>query len=330
MAYSSVLIEFLEVPNVDEQINILEDFLGINIIETFKAARAAAEQSELPFYESTSGRYYNFVSSLLVDAINLDANLTGQFTLDWSYGPDYSGIGNVLITANFSGAMFAIVTNTTSADITITNEIVIPPPENTVSPNVIDFNVVLGISGAAAKQLTIDTLLPWTITGTLPAWLSLSSLSGTGDAVVDVSPVNYLELAVGEYSTTFSVNIDGEAFVIIVNLKVIDFLKCPFEAGKLYFTQELDYLKFSSDTPETYIDFAIQIKTFKINTYEEIIYNRTYKFPLFQGKGDFHIGTIVHDLFEEIKELSDFVPDLKTNFSKTQSTGQEIATSQKN
>jgi len=326
MAFSSVLIEFNEVPNVDQQINILEDFLGINILETFKEARAAAEQSELPFYEATSDRYYNFVSSLLVDAINLDANLTGQFTLDWSNGPDYSGIGNVLITANFSGAVFAIVTNTTTADITITNEVYVPPV-NTVLPTPIDFNVVRGIAGAVAKPLNITTLLPWTITGTLPAWLTLPSLSGTGDAVVNATPVNYIDLAVGDYTTTFSVTIDGEVFPITVNLNVSNFIANPFEPGKIHFSQELDYLQFSSNTPATYIDFDIEIKVFKINTYEPIIYNRTYKFPLFQGKGNFHVGTIVHDLFEEIKELADFVPDLKTNYYKSQYRPAEIVVS---
>jgi hypothetical protein len=99
----------------------------------------------------------------------------------------------------------------------------------------------------------------------------------------------------------------------------------PFQAGKLYFTQELDYLEFNSPEPDTYIRFSIDIKTFKINTYEPVTYNRIYKFPLFQGKGEFHVGTIVHDLLEEVKELSDFVPNLKSNYYKTQYRPAEIS-----
>jgi hypothetical protein len=37
---------------------------------------------------------------------------------------------------------------------------------------------------------------------------------------------------------------------------------------------------------------------------------------LFQGKGEFHVGSIVHGLFEEIQELADFVPNFKSNYSK--------------
>lgn len=330
MSYSSVLIEFSDVPAVDEQINILEDFLGINILETFKAYRATAEQCELPVFVPEDypipDRWYGFVSSLLVDAINLDANISGQFTLDWSYGPDYSGVGNVLITANFSGAVFAVVTNTTTASITITNEVVVPV-ENTVSPTPINFNIVSGVDAVVAQPLTISTLLAWEITGILPAWLSLSSLSGTGDAVVDVIPIDYSALAVGDYSTTFAVIIDGETFDIVVNLSVSTFLVNPFAPGKIHFSQELDYLQFSSETSGTYIAFDIEIKVFKINTYEALIYNRTYNFPLFQGKGSFHVGTIAHDLFEEIQALTDFVPDLKTNYYKSQYRPAEIVVS---
>jgi len=112
-----------------------------------------------------------------------------------------------------------------------------------------------------------------------------------------------------------------------VNLHVSNFLENPFAPGKIHFSQELDYLQFSSETAGTYIDFTIEIKVFKINTYEPVIYNRTYKFPLFQGKGDFHLGTIVHDLFEEIQELSDFVPDLKSNYYKSQYRPAEIVVS---
>lgn len=330
MAYSSVLIEFSNVPAINQQINILEDFLGVNIIEIFKELRTTAEETELPVFAPASypypARYYGYISERYAEAINLDANLAGQFTLDWINGAEYSGIGSVLITANFSGAVFAVITNTTTADITITNEVVVPVV-NTVLPTPINFNVVLGIAGSAAKPLTINTVLAWNIIVALPSWLTLSSLSGTGNAVVDVLPVNYLGMSVGNYTTTLSVVIDGVPFEIVVNLSVSNFVINPFAPGKIHFSKELDYLNFSSGTPGTYIAFDIEVKVFKINTYEPIIYNRTYNFPLFQGKGNFHVGTIVHDLFEEIQELSDFVPDLKINYYKSQYRPAEITVS---
>lgn len=104
----------------------------------------------------------------------------------------------------------------------------------------------------------------------------------------------------------------------------VGFLENPFSSGNLYFTKALDFLKFNSTTPDTYISFDITIKTFKINTFEPLVYNRTYKMPLFKGKGEFHIGTIVHDLLEEINDLTDFVPHFKTNYYKTQYRPAEI------
>lgn len=329
MAYSSVLIEFNDVPSVDQEIHLLESTMLVNLYEVFKAFRSASGETESPFFapagDGFPDRYFGNVSYYYMSALDLDYNVSGGFTLDWYPGPDYAGTGSVLITANYSGAAFSVISNTTTADITIDNEVIVPI--STVLPTPIDFFVVKGVPGAASKPLTITTLSAWTIPSGLPAWLNLSSTSGTGDDVVDVIPVAYSAMAVGDYTTSISVNIDSEVFTIVINLKVLDFITIPFVAGKIHFSQELDYLKFTSTTPSTYIDFAIEIKVFKINTYEPIIYNRTYKFPLFQGKGDFHIGTIVHDLFEEIQELSDFVPDLKTNYYKSQYRPAEISIS---
>jgi hypothetical protein len=148
-----------------------------------------------------------------------------------------------------------------------------------------------------------------------PTWLQLSAINGSGNATVEVTPVNYTDLAAGNYNN-FDVVIGSLIFTVTVNLTVTNFFENPFSAGKLYFSQELDYLKFKSDTAGTYVAIAIEIKVFKINTYEPIIYNRPYKFPLFQGKGEFHVGSIVHGLFEEIQELADFVPNFKSNYSK--------------
>lgn len=329
MAYSSVLIEFNDVPDVDQEIHLLESTMLVNLYEVFKAFRSASGETETPFFVPAGGgfpdRYFGNVSFYYLSALDLDYNVSGGFTLDWYPGPDYAGTGSVLITANYPDAVFSVISNTTTADITINNEVIVPV--STVLPNPIDFFVVKGVPGAASKPLAITTLSAWTIPSGLPSWLNLSSTSGTGDAIVNVIPVDYSAMAVGDYATTISVNIDSEIFDIVINLKVLNFIEIPFGPGKIHFSQELDYLKFTSTTPSTYIDFTIEIKVFQINTYEPIIYNRTYKFPLFQGKGNFHVGTIVHDLFEEIQELSDFVPDLKTNYHKSQYRPAEISVS---
>lgn len=104
----------------------------------------------------------------------------------------------------------------------------------------------------------------------------------------------------------------------------VGFLENPFSSEGLYFSKALDFLKFNSAASGTYIYFDIAIKTFKMNSAAPILYNRTYKLPLFKGKGEFHVGSIVHDLLEEIINLSDFVPNFNTNYYKSQYRPAEI------
>jgi hypothetical protein len=99
----------------------------------------------------------------------------------------------------------------------------------------------------------------------------------------------------------------------------------PFAPAKIYFTKELKFLKFDSANVNTYIQFSIAITIFKINSDAPVTYTRNnYKLPLFQGKGEFHIGTIVHGLLYDIEKLEDFVPSLETNYFKNQYRPAEI------
>ena len=104
MAFSTVLIEFAEVPTLDQQINIFEVFFGINIIEVFKDFRSSAGECEIPYFFAEDypvpERYFGYISQNYSDAVSLDYNVAGQFTIDFSNGDENSGLGSVLITAN--------------------------------------------------------------------------------------------------------------------------------------------------------------------------------------------------------------------------------------
>lgn len=275
---------------------------------------------------SSSPGYTGFVSENYKTAFEEDYNTTLSFTVDAVDGAEGSGLGTVTITANYPNAIFYLVSTTANLNVTIINEVP-AVPVNSVTPLVLGFEVVTAIADATSQNITINTTEDWEIIDNLPSWLELSAISGTGNTVVTATPVNYAGLAAGSYNASFDVVIGLETFSITVNLTIFNFVQNPFSPGKLYFSEGLDYLKFNSETPGTFIAFNIEIKVFKINTYEPIIYNRPYKFPLFQGKGEFHIGSIVHGLFEEIQELSDFVPTFKINYSKPQYRPAEISVS---
>lgn len=297
------------------------------IFETQTQTPILWEEGEFLYYGPGSGIYNEFISDTFKEAFDIDYNSAGLFTVISTVGDTNSGLGSVLITANFDNAVFSEIANTAPATITISNQIA-TPEVGSVAPETISFNVIGNIENTEEKGITITTNEFWEVTSLLPDWLELYQLNGTGNSNITASLKNYASLESGVISETIEITILDVTFMVMVTLTIDRFITSPFAADKLYFTKALEYLKFNSATPNTYVQFSIEIKVFKINTDEPLIYNRNnYKFPLFQGKGDFHIGTIVHGLLDEIKELSDFVPDFDSNYYKNQYRPAEISIS---
>jgi hypothetical protein len=126
MARSSILITFTTVPNPDEAIVFQESLLNVDFFQTFKSSRLAARQTKIPLYKPSLDEYLGFISENYKAALNLDVNSSGLFTIVSTNGYAGSGIGTVLITANFPNAVFVEDVNTTTASITIVNEASVP------------------------------------------------------------------------------------------------------------------------------------------------------------------------------------------------------------
>jgi len=130
MAYSKITIQFNVVPSENDLIQINETSLGLNLYETFKEERLASGQVSLPVFYPDDGfhpdRYIGYVSNFYRSAFNLDYNSTSLFTVTIVNGPVNSGIGTVVITANYAGAIFSVLSETIDATITIENEAAIP------------------------------------------------------------------------------------------------------------------------------------------------------------------------------------------------------------
>lgn len=353
MAFSKITLQFVEVPPLDYVLEFLEDSLGITFTETFKENREAPNQADLPYYDALTNEYSESIAHGCRSALEIDYNGSGLFTISKVLGPIGTGLGTVIVQANFTNAVFQ---GTSDDYVSVLVENVFEDPGTGVDP---DFLFSPGTMVFSHNQNDPRPLQPITITGNgwkvvgKPNFILSSSTpgvtvasvtdgtgtyfvaSGSGDAIIGVGLDVFYDsntvFAPTDLAGTFGILKDDVAFGAInwtVNVyKLSDFLNNPFATGSLFFTKALDFLKFNSTTMGTYIYFDIEIKVFKINTYEPIVYNRNYKFPLFQGKGEFHIGTIVHDLLEEIKELADFVPNFKTNYHKTQYRPAEITIS---
>lgn len=359
MAYSKITLTWLTVPEIDNVLNLTESNLGINLFETFKTNRLEAGQVKIPLYldfshPSDPDTFNGYISSFYKTAFNLDYNATSLFTVTSIPGTEGSGLGTVIIEANYPNAVFSIINSTSDIEVLIENseEEPVEPlePVFSFSPANMSFlhlqNTprpfqIVSLTGnlwkiAAKPNFVLSSSTPGvTITSVTDGSGTYFVASGSGVASVGIALGEYYDsdtfFSSDDLAGTFSVlknNVffGGIDFTVSVT-RLSSFLSNPFSPGKLYFTKALDFLKFNSTTMGTYIYFDIEIKAFKINSYEPIIYNRNYKFPLFQGKGDFHIGTIVHDLLEEINNLAEFVPNFKTNYYKTQYRPAEITIS---
>ena len=72
------------------------------------------------------GYFNGFISSFYKTAFDLDYNASSLFTVIATSGAINSGLGTVVITANYSGAVFAGVSDNIDATITIENESAVP------------------------------------------------------------------------------------------------------------------------------------------------------------------------------------------------------------
>lgn len=267
--------------------------------------------------------YTEFISENYSVAVQSDFNSDNLFTIENFNGAEGSGIGNVKITANFANAFFSVPENFPFVIVHIYNEVIIP--DNNVIPDHLVFEVDKLVSGAMPKKISIianDN--SWNIVGPLPNWLKASAMSGNSAAEVNITPINYSSMDVGAYNYELTVNINSQVFKVPITLKVLGNIRNPYMEGNLYFTKEEKSLGFTSQYLNTYIHLELEIKTYKINSNDEAIYLRHYNLPLFQRKGEFYVGDIVEGLLDEIKQLSDFIPDFRSNYVKKQFRPAEI------
>lgn len=186
------------------------------------------------------------------------------------------------------------------------------------SPDQLNFTVYQNASFINTKMVTIMSQNNWEIVGGLPSWLAVSQTTGgqLTELYVSLSGVN--TMMPGDYSFSIEFRISGTSYYLPVYLTVNNYLNHPYIVGGIYFTESLDYLVFNTGRPNNYIDLTIEIESFDIDTYIPKLYTRVFKLPLYDGKGDFHIGSVVEQLFDEIKTLSQAVPDLENTFTSVQ------------
>lgn len=85
------------------------------------------------------------------------------------------------------------------------------------------------------------------------------------------------------------------------------FITNPFSSGKYYCTKGSELIVMNSATDDTYVVLTATINTYSYVDFNVFTYSREFKIPLFNRTADFHIGTIVHQLLEEVQSLNEIV-----------------------
>ena len=129
MARSKITIEFVEITEINDVFSFRDNLTTSVFNETFKTIRSAMYQTTIPLGvdiapdgEPPQYVYSNFLSSNFATAFNLDYNTTGLFTISVTNGTVGSGLGTVVIEANYDNAEFELLSSLDSTNVTIENQ----------------------------------------------------------------------------------------------------------------------------------------------------------------------------------------------------------------
>ncbi|MBN8565213.1 MAG: hypothetical protein J0M25_00575 [Flavobacteriales bacterium] len=172
-----------------------------------------------------------------------------------------------------------------------------------VNPAVISITRSKGVSyNNGSVPVFVFSSLPWQIVSGAPNWLIVNGgyISSYSTIYIDVNTDLLAEA--GNYSGIITLSNGSATATITVNLTLLDYILNPFQSGKHYFTKDLDYLQFSSAVDNTYMEITVNSEFYKRNNFSEVFtFERKYSVPLLFGKGDFHLGNVIHELFDQTK-----------------------------
>lgn len=334
MAYSSITIEFLTVPNHGEVLFLGETKLALDFNEVFKESRiTSGEVSIPPFFEYDGihpDRYIGYISTKYKQAFDLDYNTTSLFTVTASSGDINSGIGSVTITANYSDANFVLGATSANINVTINNETFTPPAPGTIAfaPNAINFNhqqntpfqtFGIAMSGDLWKvvgkpNFVLSSATPGvTIATVTDGTGTYQTVAGSGEAVVSITPTNYYNgsgtFLPADLAGSFSVLKDNVAFGTIAFTmevtRIADFLTNPYSDSAKAFTLDTKFFEFRSENPDTYFQFDSTIITYDFVTNVEHEFSIPLKIVLFQGYAKENLGQMIHRLMRKFTDVND-------------------------
>jgi hypothetical protein len=342
MANSSIMIQYNAVPEINNFININESNLNINLNEIFKQSRLESGQTLLPFLIPfgdyiNPGDYIGYVSSNYKEAFNLDYNTADLFTIDDYPATDATGVGVIIITANYPDAFFSYTTDAEAVSITVNNQ-----GEGSIfsfTPNNLTFVhkqneprllQIIAITGNLWKIVAKNNFI---LSSSTPS-VSLVSItdssgtyfvaSGSGNAVIGIGLSEYYDSEAvftgTDLAGSFNVFKNDVQFGVINYMvsvsRLSDFFQIPYPSGQKAFTLDPIFFNFQSTNTDTYFQFNALIKTYDFFTDNVTENTLKQKIVLFKAKSKVNIGQVIHRLMRKFNEVNDSL--LQYQFAKVQ------------
>lgn len=335
MAYSSITIEFNSVPSPGASLTITEVDYG-SMPEVFKGTRYAAGDVALPIFQEYDGvhpeRYIGFVSTKYKTAFDLDYNASNLFTVTAISGPPNSGIGTVIIAANFPDAVFSYSSLDENLTVTINNETFTPPEPGTIafSPNAISFKheqntpfqtFSIAMSGdlwkviGKSRFILTSATAGVTIATVTDGSGTYQTVSGSGEAIISITPTAFYDgngtFLPEDLAGTFAVLENNEPFGSIAYTievsRLSDFLTIPYLSTEKSFTLDTKFFEFRSSNLDTYFQFDSTIKTYDFFTNKVNEYSIPLKIVLFNGYAKENLGRMIHRLMRKFTDVNENV-----------------------
>lgn len=277
--------------------------------------------------------YSDFISENYKNAFDLDYNSSNFFTVTHTNGAESSGLGSVVITANYPEAVFSLDMKTVNATVTINNE----NSARAISfvPTILSFiheqnkplpskNIamsgnlwkVVGKPNFLVSSYTAGVVITTVTDGTG----TYQTASGSGNATVAIALTSFYnqesEFLPSDLSGTFSV-LENEtpfgqiAFTVIIS-HFSNFVITPYLPGEKAFTLDPKFFEIVSDKSNTYFEFNSVIKTYDFFTDALNEYFIPQKIIVFKGKSKVNVGQIIHRLMRKFEKPNDSFLQYKT------------------
>jgi len=184
------------------------------------------------------------------------------------------------------------------------NIFISPTNEITVEPNFFSFESIIGVKEASRQHIRIVSPLPYTYE--IPPWLYIAGI-GSQNLQGLVDPVDSVNFFPGTYEGNIKLTSAAGTVSIPVKYVIKANSYTDLLPSKLNFTKDQINIIVATKTIGAYIAASIFIKYFDFSG-EEFSKTITTDLPIFDGKADFHPGTLVDSLMPGIKNVTDFIP----------------------